>query len=85
MDIKEPKSISNYFSREWLFKNLLKRIGEGLNDTHTVEKYFNIRFKIGYIVVTIEGSKDINFMTIDQHIGSLQIHEERLKGNTKKN
>ncbi|CAO2836221.1 unnamed protein product [Amaranthus hypochondriacus] len=78
----ETESISNYFSRLLINVTQQKQNGEKIEDKKIVEKVLrSCNKKFNHVLPAIEESKDIDTLSIEELMGSLQVHEQRIQKN----
>ncbi|XP_023892634.1 uncharacterized protein LOC112004622 [Quercus suber] len=81
--MKDGETISDYFSQLLVIVNRLKSNRESIEDVHVVEKILrSLANKFEHIVVAIEESKDLETLSIDELMGSLQVYEQRMEKNS---
>ena len=79
LEMKNKESISYYFTKFSLLWINCDDNGETIEDVWLNEKILrSLDPKYDYIVVAIEEAKDLEAMIIDELMGSLQIHEQRI-------
>lgn len=79
LQMKSGESVSDYFSRTTTIANKMRIHGDLMQDVTIVEKILrSMTTKFDYIVCSIEESKDIDELSVDELQSSLQVHEQKL-------
>ncbi|XP_022158582.1 uncharacterized protein LOC111025036 [Momordica charantia] len=74
----------DYTSRLLAVVNEMKWYGETINDEQVFEKILrSLDENFNFIIVAIEESKDLSTVSVDQLMGTLQAHEQKLFKKTK--
>ena len=80
LEMKAGETVTNYFSRVLLIANDMRNFGENMTSEKIVEKILRILTEnFNYIVCSIEESKDINSITVDELQSSLLVHEQKFR------
>nr|KYP60818.1 Retrovirus-related Pol polyprotein from transposon TNT 1-94 [Cajanus cajan] len=80
LEMQNGECVNDYISRVMIIANDMRGAGEAMEDGHIVEKILRtLSDKYNYIVCSIEESKDINEMMVDELQSSLLIHEHKIK------
>ncbi|XP_028061584.1 uncharacterized protein LOC114265042 [Camellia sinensis] len=83
LQMKSGESVSDYFSRTMTIANKMRIHGDQIQDVIIVEKFFrSMTMKFDYIVCSIEESKDIDELSVDELQSLLQVHEQNLNRST---
>lgn len=80
LEMKEGESITEYFARVMTVANKMRVNGEQMRDVTIVEKILpTLTKRFDYVVVSIEESKDIDLLTVDELQSSLIVHEQKFQ------
>jgi len=84
LEMKDGETITDYFSRVMLVVNNMSNNGEVMRESQIVEKILRtLTEKFNYIVVSIEESKDIASLSVDELQSSLVVHEQKFRKKVK--
>ena len=82
LEMRPSETITEYFARVMAIANKMRSNGEQMKEVTIVEKILRtLTEKYNYIVVSIEESKDIDSLTIDELQSSLVVHEQKFHRN----
>lgn len=77
--MKSGESASDYLSRTMTIANKMRIHGEKMEDVTIIEKILrSMTPKFNFVVCSIEESKDIDALSIDELQGSLLVHEQKI-------
>lgn len=80
LEMKESENVEEYFTRVLAITNQMRSNGEVMNDSKVVEKILRtLSEKFMYVVVSIDESKDIESISVDELQSSLTVHEQKFK------
>ncbi|KAH0707987.1 hypothetical protein KY289_013063 [Solanum tuberosum] len=79
LEMKEGESVTNYCARTMEITNKMRFHGEKIGDVAIVEKILqSLTSKYNYVVCSIEESKDIDELSVDEVQSSLLVHEQKM-------
>lgn len=82
LEMKPGEIVIDYFSRVMSVANKMRNYGEDMQDVKVVEKILrSLTEKFNYIVCSIEESKNIDQLSIDELESSLIVHEQKFHRN----
>ena len=80
LEMKIGESVTDYFFRVMVVANDMRNYGEDMQDVKIVEKILStLTDKFNYIVCSIEESKDIDLLSVDELQSSLIVHEQKFQ------
>ena len=76
--MKAREGVSEYFSRVLSVANKMRTHGEQMQDVTVVEKILrSLSEKFNYVVSSIEESKEVGQLSVDELQSSLIVHEQK--------
>ncbi|XP_048228575.1 uncharacterized protein LOC125369731 [Ricinus communis] len=79
LEMKLGEGVSEYFTRVMSTANDMRNCGENMNDIKIVEKILrSLTDNFNFVVCSIEESKDIDHLTVDELQASLLVHEQKV-------
>ena len=80
LEMKDDEKVEEYFTRVLAVTNQMRSNGEVLEDMKVVEKILRtLSERFMYVVVSIEESKEIERISVDELQASLVVHEQKFK------
>ncbi|KAL5543912.1 hypothetical protein UlMin_007696 [Ulmus minor] len=80
LEMRSGEGVTEYFSRVMTVANKMRIYGEDMQDVKVVEKILrSLTEKFNYVVCSIEESKDIDALTVDELQSSLIVHEQKFQ------
>ncbi|GMY19433.1 retrovirus-related Pol polyprotein from transposon TNT 1-94 [Fagus crenata] len=80
LKMRSSEGVTKYFSRVMTVANKIRIYGEEMQDVKVVEKILrSLTEKFNYVVCSIEESKDIDALTVDELQSSLIVHEQKFQ------
>lgn len=80
LEMKVGETVTNYFGRVMVISNDMCNVGEDMSDVKIVEKVLRtMPESFNFVVCTIEESRDLDTMTVDELQSTLLIHEQKIR------
>nr|GEW01292.1 retrovirus-related Pol polyprotein from transposon TNT 1-94 [Tanacetum cinerariifolium] len=78
LEMKEDEGVTEYFGRVMTTTNGMRNFGEEMPDVKVVEKILrSLTERFNYVVCSIEESKDMDEISVEELQSSLQVHEQK--------